>query len=185
MASTREAPGAYDALEKAAPDELIFVLLARDHAAPPAITEWTRCRRMKALRDWGGPNATAAEKELLTAELKQCAEAERVALDMAEWRAGHSEVVAERASYNAVTKSAEEQVAAADRRARESAHQSLHEAAYYLELAREYFEREDLAVPADSLAAFRDQVNRYAAQLRETRPGAAPPELPLEVLGDA
>jgi len=50
MTSTKEAPGPYDALERAEPGELIFTLLARDFASSGSITEWARIRRNHFLR---------------------------------------------------------------------------------------------------------------------------------------
>ena len=84
MTSTKVEPGPYDAFEKAEPREPLFVLLARDHASPGAITEWCRLRRNVATKtlDW--------ESDAFAAEMRQCAEAEAVALEMNSWRTGQT-----------------------------------------------------------------------------------------------
>lgn len=39
---TKNNPGAYDCYEKAAPDEPMFILLARDPRAPMLVRDWVR-----------------------------------------------------------------------------------------------------------------------------------------------
>lgn len=136
MASTPTSPGAYDALEKAKPGEGMFPLLARDPCAPAAITEWCRLRRNRALKLYG-ESANPRDKELLAAELRQCANAEKVAEEFADYAKGLQEVPGERASYQAVIKSAEEQAAAVRRDLRRRARDALNEAAYFVQDARE------------------------------------------------
>ncbi len=42
--STKNNPGPFDCYAKAAPDEPMFVLLARDPLAPDLVREWTKLR---------------------------------------------------------------------------------------------------------------------------------------------
>lgn len=126
--------GAYDALEKAKLGEPIFVLLGRDRAGPATITEWCRLRRNRAMKLYGGSDK-ATDKELLAAELKQCAEAEAKALKFGEWRAdldGLATQEGERSAYQDVAKSAEEQAEAAHLKSRAMAVRDAREADYHV-----------------------------------------------------
>jgi len=83
MIPTIDNPGPFDAMAKARPGEPIFQLLGRDIAAPPAITEWCRVRRNHAIKTMTG--------EELIEELRQCADAEGIALAMGAYRAEESD----------------------------------------------------------------------------------------------
>jgi hypothetical protein len=85
MIPTIENPGPYDALSKARPGEPFFQLLGRDIAAPGAVTEWSRIRRNHAIRH------LPAGSEELTDELRQCADAEGIALAMDGYRTGQAD----------------------------------------------------------------------------------------------
>jgi hypothetical protein len=58
---TKQKPGAYDCYEKAAPDEPMFILLARDKGAP------------KLVRDWAYVRGLGGESPEKVAEAVQCA----------------------------------------------------------------------------------------------------------------
>ncbi len=176
MASTPAQPGAYDALEKAAPGEPMFPLLGRDPCAPAAITEWCRLRRNLALKEWG-ESANPRDKELLAAELRQCANAEAVALEFNSWREDHTEAAVERASYQPVIKSADEQAMAAKRHRRDHMGKSLREAAYYLQEAKEAATALEMPAAALILNELQSEANRVADAVQEQRPAAM---LPLE-----
>ena len=145
MTSSLADPGPYDAIEKARPDEPIFALLGRDFAAPAAITEWARIRRNRAIKLYEG-SRKSRDKELLAAELKQCAEAEAVALTMEEWR--KEEAAPEgngRASYSELVKTAEELAEVEHRKRRAAAIQHLSEAAYHVNEANAILAELELA----------------------------------------
>lgn len=180
--STKEIPGPFDALEKALPDEPMFPLLAHDPCAPATITEWCRLRRNRALRLWGGDDANAADRELLAAELAQCANAEVIALEMGDWRTGHTEVEGKRSAYQDLARSVEE-VAEADRRKRrEQVHRHFREAAYHTSEARDLL-RDAQLMPDDGEDDFEfllGLINRHAEGWETRRPGhEAEPALPL------
>lgn len=80
---TKTRPGSWDALEKAEPDEPIFVLLARDEHAAPLVKEWVRRVREAALKlgDWN-----AAEPKL-----RKATDAEAIAWAMDSWRRNERE----------------------------------------------------------------------------------------------
>lgn len=59
---TKLNPGAYDCFEKAAPDEPMFVLLARDASAPALVEMWARDRERHG------------EEAGVVAEARECAE---------------------------------------------------------------------------------------------------------------
>lgn len=170
MTSTKEAIGPYDALERAEPGEPMFALLARDHAAPGAITEWTRIRRNRALNAYGGSDK-ATDKELLAAELKKCANAEAIALEMDDWRKGHEAPAGERAAYQEIIKSAEE-LAEADRRGQQArAVSSLRECAYHLCEARDDLLDLDKIVEAEAehITGMLDAINAMADRFEARR----------------
>lgn len=174
--------GPYDALEKAKPGEPMFPLLGRDPAAPPAITEWARVRRNRAMKNYG-ESSNAANKELLAAELRQCANAEDIALQMGEWRTQHQ--IADgpaRASYNDVIKSAEEQAEADRRQRRITACQHLREAAYHLCEGKDGLVGLELVgqVTQSDLQSMLARINGIADKYEARRPGFHPePDLPL------
>jgi hypothetical protein len=92
--NTLAKPGEFDALEKARPDELIFPLLERDPCAPPTIRFWVDLRRRRALGE-------IEDIDALKDELRQCTEAEFIAIEMERRRKGEVAEVAEtRASYS-------------------------------------------------------------------------------------
>lgn len=146
-ASTKDQPGAFDALEKAEPGEPMFPLLARDPAAPGAITEWCRLRRNRAVKLWGD-SKRVADKKLLAAELDQCANAEEVALQFAEWREDRAPVEGERSGYQEVKRTVVELAEADVRKRQEASVRSMREAAYHLCEAKDALLALGLAPPA-------------------------------------
>jgi hypothetical protein len=70
--ATKNNPGPFDCYANAAPDEPMFVLLARDWTAPSVVREWVRQRV--------GEGVTAQSK---LAEALACADA------MEKWQAEH------------------------------------------------------------------------------------------------
>lgn len=175
MTSTVTTPGAYDALEKALPGEPLFPLLGHDPDAPATVTEWCRLRRNRALRLYG-ESSSLTDKELLAAELRQCANAEDIALQMGDWRLGQTAEVALRSSYNDVIKTAEE-IAEADRRQRRAtAVQHLREAAYHASEARDLFVGLELIGEATQhdLMLMLARINGLAEEYSPKRPGSEP-----------
>lgn len=81
MTSTKAQPGAFDGMERAAPDEPVFTLRAHDALAAPLVHLWVKQRREAIIAADLSP-----EKEQL--ELIQCREAEEVAFAMTDWRNG-------------------------------------------------------------------------------------------------
>lgn len=168
--------GPYDALAKAEPGEPWFIILARDSAGPATITEWCRLRRNRAFQKWGESHRPT-DKELLAAELKQCAEAEALAMRFSEWKSGHDQdKPGERAAYNEVIKSAEEQAEAARLSARAGAVRDLREAAYHLSEALEALD--GLGVLPERTKAdgvlYLARINGLAEEHSPKRPGAEP-----------
>lgn len=87
---TKANPGEFDCYESAAPDEPMFVLLARDDEnAPDRVEEWARVRFAQVaylLAHTQLPDRNdAAHKEWLTKELRKIAEALKCAQDMRDW----------------------------------------------------------------------------------------------------
>jgi hypothetical protein len=74
---TKLNPGKFDCYHAAADDEPMFVLLARDPAAPILVEMWCALRKSGGLSFEGQPSA---KDEAKIAEAKGCAEA------MREWR---------------------------------------------------------------------------------------------------
>lgn len=172
--STKDQPGPYDALEKARPKEPWFVLLGRDIAGPATLTEWARVRRNAALKRYGDSDK-ATDKELLAAELRQCQNAEELALAFSDYRTNAEAPEGERSSYQEVIKSAEE-IAAADRLKRQAAAgRHLREAAYH------FAEAETLlsglgrlgSDEAESIAETRALINGLAEEHEPKRPRSA------------
>lgn len=128
--SSIDQPGAYDALEKAAPGEPMFPLLGRDPDAPSTITEWCRLRRNRAFKLYGH-SKRSRDKKLLEAELAQCANAERIAEEMTDWRAGQESPAAVRVSHG-VQRTEVELAEAAERDRLAKAVRHLREADYYV-----------------------------------------------------
>lgn len=76
--ATKNEPGAFDCYARAAPNEPMFVLLARDASAPARVRDWAHAREdeiMKGLRP--------------SADMEQVREARQVAADMMRWRLEH------------------------------------------------------------------------------------------------
>lgn len=71
--STKDNPGAFDYYAKAAPDEPMFVLLARDVVAPNIILAWIEAR----------------SKRVSSTDVEQIAEALECAAAMIRWRITH------------------------------------------------------------------------------------------------
>lgn len=80
--ATKNNPGAFDCYEHAAPDEPMFVLLARDSCAAELVRMWATMRENK-LR---ASDVACTPGEVLT-ELDQIADARRVADAMENYRA--------------------------------------------------------------------------------------------------
>lgn len=78
---TKQHPGAFDCYDHAEPDEPMFVLLARDSAAPDTVRSWAHVREAR-LRN-SDATCTAAE---VMAELDQINEARQCADAMEQWR---------------------------------------------------------------------------------------------------
>jgi hypothetical protein len=72
---TKQNPGDYDCYENAAPDEPMFVLLARDPAAPAIVEKW--CEYREGLIKLG---AKPASDQSMIDEARNCA------ADMQRWR---------------------------------------------------------------------------------------------------
>ena len=70
---TKNSPGAFDCYGNAEPDEPMFVLLARDPAAPEIVESWAN-RRLALINEGKKPES---DKAMIT-EARQCAEAMRV-----------------------------------------------------------------------------------------------------------
>lgn len=49
---TKLKPGAFDCYANAAPDEPMFVLLARDESAPAVVRDWVRARELRKGHPW-------------------------------------------------------------------------------------------------------------------------------------
>lgn len=173
--STKETIGQFDALEKAEPNEPMFPLLARDECAPATVTEWCRLRRNRAFKLYGD-SAKDTDKELLAAELRQCANAEDVALQFVEWRKREAPADVVKSTYNEVIRSAEE-VAEADRRKRqEQAVADLGEAGYYLCEARDALASLGLIgeLIQRDMTAMLDLIKSLSAEHKKTRPRYIP-----------
>jgi hypothetical protein len=83
MTSTKENPGPFDGLERAAPDEPVFTLRAKDPLAAKLVRDWVQLRRF----------ATAVAdmpEDARALELTQISEAEQISWDMDDWRNGAS-----------------------------------------------------------------------------------------------
>lgn len=69
---TKNKPGDFDCYGNAEPDEPMFILLARDPAAPELVEAWAN-RRLAMINDGLKPES---DKAMIT-EARQCAEAMR------------------------------------------------------------------------------------------------------------
>lgn len=110
--STLSAPGPFDALQKAAPDEPIFTLRAHDVLADPLIHEWVKLKRSAIHAAFDAGQISEAKRDL---ELMQCTEAENIAWQMVEWRSGisaKSETPADRPATYSGNQSTELELAA-------------------------------------------------------------------------
>lgn len=107
--STKEQPGPFDGLERAAPDEPVFTLRAHDALAAPLVHEWVHRRRQAIIH--ADPPLSPEKEEL---ELIQCREAEEIAFAMVDYRNGATAAPVEEekpktpALYSGHTSSAEE-----------------------------------------------------------------------------
>lgn len=71
--ATKNEPGRFDCYANAAPDEPMFILLARDAAAPDVVEAWARGR------EWQIDNGLKPESDRpMVAEARLCASAMRV-----------------------------------------------------------------------------------------------------------
>lgn len=171
--STKEIPGPFDAFAKAHPDEPVFALLGRDPAAPAAITEWARIRRNRAIRIWG-ESKKQSDKVLLDAEMKQCAEAEALAMEFDDYRTGAEAIEGRPSTYQEVRKTKEEIEQAAAIKRRGEACKHLREAAYHLAEARAALHLVEAIVPGGfydtSLQLAEREVNSAAEHFEAKRP---------------
>lgn len=110
MPGTAANPSPFDPLDEMEPDEPRFVLRGKDHAAPGAITEWSRLRRNKALHDFNKiEEPTEKDRLALSSELSQCREADDRAMEMQDWRLGQAKPEGDgRASYNDIERTQEQ-----------------------------------------------------------------------------
>lgn len=181
--STLDQPGAFDAFEKLQPGEPFFPLLARDDCAPGAMTEWARLRRNRALKLWGD-SSNPSDAVKLAAELAQCAQAENLALEFADWRAGQAdESLPQRSSYQEIVRTAEELAEAGRRSKIDAAVRQLREAAYHVRNAHDGLKDLDLIGESTDrdLGFMLAQINGLADEHTPQRPGfTAEPVLPME-----
>lgn len=173
MTSTASTLGAYDGLEKAEPGEPWFIVLARDASGPATLTEWCRLRRNAAIKLYGD-SKDPRDIALLAAELAQCANAERIAEEMAEWRAGNVAAIGQRSTYSEIERTAEE-LAEADRRTRrDAAVRHFREAAYHLSEGRNILVDQGALGEMTKIGLIRmlAEINGLADEFTPTRPGA-------------
>ena len=74
---TKDAPGEYDCYENAAPDEPMFVLLARDKIAPQIVRDWAATYELdKSIANsaGNGPETLTAKQRAKYDEAMRCAE---------------------------------------------------------------------------------------------------------------
>lgn len=83
--STKEQPGPFDGMVKAAPDEPVFTLRAHDPIAPDRIHDWVELKRKSIRKAHADGEISDAKRKL---ELIQCKEAEEIAWQMVSWRKG-------------------------------------------------------------------------------------------------
>lgn len=104
--NTLSRPGEFDALEKARPDELLFPLLERDPDAPPTILFWVSRRRARAFASADLAVIDSSNMpDKLADELRQCAEAEQIAIEMlSRQKGGKAEAIAKATSYSGNTR---------------------------------------------------------------------------------
>lgn len=86
MTSTKAEPGAFDGMERAAPDEPVFTLRAKDPLAAILVREWVALRRASITSAYEHGQIPEAKREL---ELIQCREAEEIAFQMEDWQSGN------------------------------------------------------------------------------------------------
>lgn len=180
MTSTKADPGPFDAFDKARPDEPIFVLLGRDPSAPATVTEWCRLRRNRALKEFDHSS------DALAAELRQCAEAEAIALGMGDYRAGLEAVAeGERGGVGNYSGLTGESIEVRDHRlAAAEAVAHLREAAFHFSEGRERLIALGLLAgmgpftPRSTKATLND-INELADEVSPKRPGVQP-DLPIE-----
>lgn len=176
MTNTAAHPGPYDPLDKAKPDEPVFTLIARDPHAPATVVHWASLARAVAME--------IEDEEQRRHDLQKCTEAEMIACDMINYRKGHPEQSAApaRKTYNPAPAGVSDEVKR--RQAIGAAVQSLREAAYHTQMAREQFTVIDALGPgeAEMLEATLDGINFVACAHEPKRPGYAPP---VETVGEA
>lgn len=86
--STGEAPGPFDGLESAKPDEPVFTLQGGDPLASGLVKQWAHERRAETARKLTAVGITEAEVEALKEDLRRCSQAEEIAWAMDEYRRG-------------------------------------------------------------------------------------------------
>jgi hypothetical protein len=169
MTNTAAQPGPYDPLEKAKPDEPIFTLVARDPHAPATVLHWVGLARAAAME--------IEDHEQRRHDLQKCTEAEMIACDMITFRKGHPQQSAApaRSTYNPVVAGASDEVKR--RQSIAAAVQSLREAAYHTQTAREQLTAIGALGPgeAEMLEGSLDGINYVACAHEPKRPNYAPP----------
>lgn len=91
---TKDNPGQFDCYQAAAPDEPMFVLLARDKLAPGLVEIWALLRTGATAAAQGVMNDLVHETMMtsgsaLTVNTPKTLEARRCALAMVEWQLAH------------------------------------------------------------------------------------------------
>lgn len=178
MTNTAANPGPYDPLEKAKPDEPVFTLVARDPHAPATVLHWVDLARTSAM--------AIDDHDQRRHDLQKCTEAEMIACDMITFRKGHPEqsTAPARKSYADPTAGATVSDEVKRRQAIGAAVQSLREAAYHTQVAREQL----AAIGAlglgegEMLGGSLDGLNFVACAHEPKRPGYAPQ---IEPAGEA
>lgn len=173
--STKISPGPFDAFDKAEIGEPIFTLIGRDPCAPATITEWARLRRNRAIRLWG-ESQRRSDKVLLDAEMKQCAEAEELALEFGDYRSGAEEIEGKPSTYQEVRRTKEELDQAEATKRRGEACRHLREAAYHLAEARAALHLADAIDPGGfydtSMKLAERETNSVADHFEAKRPAS-------------
>lgn len=138
MISTKEHPSPFDGMEKAAPDEPVFTLIARDPDAPDTVRHWAYIRRKRISSDIIDLGSAEVPEDLLN-DLRRCLEAEDIAEEMDAWsKGGHAEeLVARAVPYNGLQTISDRDVAIAQ--LKEKISSAMKEADYHVAAAIEAF----------------------------------------------